>query len=101
MDREFKAGDIVIHFKHEEVENFAGLDDFVNMNVFKYKIIYIGDILDVNTDMKKKSVIYKALYGEGMAFQRDYDEFMSEVDHDKYPLIKQQYRFEKVEKNEK
>lgn len=91
MERKFKAGDIVRHFKCEEI------GDFVDENLFKYKIIYIGDIIDTNTDTKKKSVIYKALYGEEIAFQRDYDEFISEVDHKKYPHAKQKYRFEKVE----
>jgi len=91
MERKFKAGDIVSHFKCTEA------DKIIAPNMHKYKIIYIGNIFDTNTDTKKKSVIYEALYQEGMVFQRDYDEFMSEVDHEKYPSAKQKYRFEKVE----
>lgn len=90
MNREFKAGDIVKHFKCDNVT------DSTDKNNFVYKIIYIGEIFDTNTGDKKKSVIYEALYGEGMVFQRDYDEFMSEVDHARYPFAKQRYRFEKV-----
>lgn len=91
MDRGFKAGDIVRHFKCTET------DKIISPNMYKYKIIYIGNIFDTNTDTMKKSVIYKALYDGGLVFQRDYDEFMSEVDHEKYPSAKQKYRFEKVE----
>ena len=44
----------------------------------------------------KKVVVYKALYGEGKVWIRDYDEFASCVDTIKYPDIKQHYRFEEV-----
>ena len=72
------------------------------MNEIKIKSIYKhfkGDlylVLDVaiNTETDKKMVVYRALYGENTLYVRDYDMFLSEVDHEKYPDIKQKYRFE-------
>ena len=42
-----------------------------------------------------KLVVYTSLY-DGQIWIRPYDMFMSEVDHEKYPDIKQKYRFELV-----
>ncbi len=72
------------------------------MNEIKLNGIYKhfkGDfylVLDVAIDSEtnKKVVIYRALYGENLLYVRDYDMFLSEVDHVKYPEVKQKYRFE-------
>lgn len=62
-----------------------------------YKVIDIVYDSESNNDKEyKKVVIYQALYGENLKWARPYDMFASEVDHKKYPDIKQKYRFEEV-----
>lgn len=68
---------------------------------FKGNLYYVLDIVldsetkDINNP--KKVVIYKALYGDNLTWSRSYESFISEVDHKKYPDIKQKYRFEEYE----
>lgn len=83
MER-LKPGDIVQHFKRERL---AGEKD----TRFLYLIVDIA----VHTETDEKLVIYKALYGDCKVYARPYDMFMSEVEHEKYPDVKQKYRFEK------
>ncbi|NFA42954.1 DUF1653 domain-containing protein [Clostridium botulinum] len=70
--REFKTG-IYRHFKGRE-----------------YEVIDIA----IHSETREKFVVYKALYGDFKTFIRPYDMFMSKVDKEKYPDIKQKYRFE-------
>lgn len=79
MNREWKTGDVVKHFKGN-----------------KYIIIGIG-VEATNDDEQKQKVIYKRLDGTGNVWIRDLDEFNSEVDHEKYPEVTQKYRFELIE----
>ena len=78
--REIKIGSIYKHFKDKY-----------------YIVIDIVNDCESNNDLEyKKIVIYKALYGEFLTWARPYEMFASEVDHEKYPEVKQKYRFEEV-----
>lgn len=72
------------------------------MNELKIKGIYKhfkGDYYLVE-DIAKYSetgedvVIYRKLYDDGALWVRPKDMFLEEVDHEKYPDVKQKYRFE-------
>lgn len=59
---------------------------------------YTTLIVDKNNNpIKGKYVLYKALYSPYGLFIREYNEFMSEVDKEKYPNVEQKYRFELIE----
>lgn len=65
-----------------------------------YQVIDIVNDSNSNNEKEyKKVVIYKALYGEHLTWARPYNEFASEVDHEKYPNISQKYRFEEYKRN--
>lgn len=61
-----------------------------------YEVIAIAYDSESHGDDLKKLVVYKALYGDNKVWVRSYDDFISKVDKDKYPDIKQEYRFEEV-----
>ena len=72
------------------------------MNELKINRIYRnfkGDyylVVDVakHSETKEEYVVYRRLYGDGGLWIRPKDMFLSEVDHQKYPDVKQKYRFE-------
>ncbi len=81
MNREFKQGDIVQHFKREM--NAEGTQ-------YLYKIIGEAE----HTETGEKLMVYQALYGDQKIYARPVTMFMEETDHEKYPQIRQKYRFE-------
>ena len=63
-----------------------------------YKVIDIVYDSESSSDKDlKKIVIYESLYGEHLKWARPYDMFAGKVDKQKYPNIKQEYRFEKID----
>lgn len=60
---------------------------------FKGDLYLVQDIA-IHSDTMEKYVVYRALYGNNELYIRPLDVFLSEVDHDKYPDVKQKYRFE-------
>ena len=123
MNRELKIPGIYKHFKHTEdgipnnymyatmfVSKPKAIKDFPK-DIYKYKKIEVTNtetdellivcVLDdgiyhIDEQSKDDLVIYKSLYDGKRPYARPYDMFMSEVDHEKYPDIKQKYRFELV-----
>lgn len=57
-----------------------------------YDVIGIAE----DRDTGKEFVVYRQKYGEYKLYVRLLSEFSSEVDHEKYPDVKQKYRFEQL-----
>lgn len=89
MNNRFKHGDIVSHFKRETVSK--------NTTKYLYKIIGIV----IHSETKEEMMLYQALYDNFSYYVRPLDMFLSLTDKNKYPNIKQNYRFEKIELSEK
>ncbi|NFH81800.1 DUF1653 domain-containing protein [Clostridium botulinum] len=74
MDREIKEG-VYRHFKGNN-----------------YLVLYVAK----HTETMEEMVVYCELGQQNRVWIRPLKMFMSEVDHKKYPLEKQRYRFEFV-----
>jgi len=65
---------------------------------FKGNFYYAQDIA-IHTETETPLVVYRKLYDDGSLWARPLDMFLSEVDHEKYPQVTQQYRFEEFEED--
>jgi len=83
VENDLRAGDIVQHFKREGVSN--------ETSEYVYKILAFAE----HTETGEELVIYQALYAPFKIYARPYSMFMGKVDREKYPNVKQVYRFEK------
>ena len=55
---------------------------------------YLVEGIACDSETKEEMVIYRRLYEDGGLWVRSKKMFLSEVDHEKYPNVKQKYRFE-------
>ena len=62
---------------------------------------YIVEVVAIDSETDEYLVIYRALYGEGLLYARPMKMFLGAVDREKYPDVKQKWRFELIEEGDK
>lgn len=55
---------------------------------------YIVEDIAKYSETEEEVVVYRSLYENGSLWVRPKEMFLSEVDHNKYPNVKQKYRFQ-------
>lgn len=88
LKRDIRTGDIVKHFKREWESQES--------TKYLYKVLAVAE----HTETGEMLVVYQALYAPFKICARPYEMFMGEVDREKYPQVKQRYRFERLEAEE-
>ena len=61
--------------------------------ILKQIIIWLKE-LQKNADDLRLYVVYRALYGEGEQWIRPVEDFLGKVNHEKYPDVTQENKFE-------
>ena len=56
--------------------------------------LYLVEDVAIHSETMEKFVVYRQLYGDNELYIREYNMFMSEVDKEKYPDVREKYRFE-------
>ena len=82
-----RPGDIVQHFKRELLADPG--------ETYLYQIVSWAR----HSESDERYVVYRALYGTRETWVRPYAMFMGEVDRQKYPQVRQRWRFELVERS--
>ena len=77
-------------YKHFKIETLTKEEKLTNKYI--YQVIAIAN----HTETKEKLVIYQAMYDDFKIYARPIEMFLSKVDKEKYPNIKQVYRFEEL-----
>ena len=82
----FSPGCLVQHFKRETVSA---------EELEKDPMLYLYEITGIaqDTETGRELMVYRALYGTKQLYARPLDMFLSPVDRDKYPSLRQVYRF--------
>ena len=65
---------------------------------FKGDYYLVEDIVKYS-ETKEEMVLYRQLYGDYSLWVRPKEMFLSEVDKEKYPDVKQKYRFEEIKED--
>lgn len=58
---------------------------------------YLVEDIALDSETHKEMVVYRKLYDDCSLWVRPIEMFLSEVDHIKYPKVKQKYGFELVD----
>ena len=87
IEDRLRPGDIIQHFKRELLADpgETDLDQIVSWAR--------------HSESDERYVVYRALYGTQETWVRPYAMFMGEVDRQKYPQVRQRWRFELVERS--
>lgn len=64
---------------------------------FKGDYYLVEDIAKSSDDGITPFVVYRKLYGDGSLYIRELKDFLEEVNKEKYPDVKDKYKFELIE----